>query len=296
VFTDPGETNINYLALETGHGQLQDFEDIKLYYNPNYGGILGGVMRLFGNNCSAGTVFIPQWRDGRKPTPGNPDTWMRLHIHLAENVAPPVLWDMCYNSSTNEANYAMNVTALSIDASADGVSWQEVAATNNIVHLNTAAHCWLSNPPTTEWASSAVNYPERQSHPNKFTLAATKQQGTYARPTPRSVYVCSGATLRNESATDSSVSNLVVDVSGSGTLEGFDFASNGVLTINGLSPSAPMEQVLVIPADFSGVPGYASLNGWQVEIPGRPSTRYKIAGVTASGIRLSKPGTTILFR
>ena len=295
VFSDPGETNISYLALEPGHGQLQDFEDIKLFYNTTYN-ILGGVKRLFGQNCAAGTVFIPQWRDGRKPVPGNPDTWISVHIHLAENVAPPVLWDMCYNSSTNDANYAMNATAFSIDASADGVSWQEVASTNNIVHLYATSHAWLSNPNPPEWNSSQANYPERQSHPNKFPLAATKQQGAYARPAPRSVFVRSGATLRNESATDISVSNLVVDVSGSGTLEGFDFASNGVLTINGLSPSAPMEQVLVIPADFSGVPGYASLNGWQVEIPGRPSTRYKIAGVTASGIRLSKPGTTILCR
>ena len=298
-FADPGDTNVNYLALAPGHGQFQNFEDLTLLYTVKYD-LLGGIKRLFGTgdsaNCSANTVFCPQWKDSRKPVPDNPDTWYRVYLHLADSATTPVLWDMCYESHTNDANYAMNVTALSIEASADGVSWQEVAATNNIVHLNTAAHCWLSNPPTTEWASSAVNYPERQSHPNKFTLAATKQQGTYARPTPRSVYVHSGATLRNASATDISVTNLVVDVSGSGTLEGFDFASNGVLTINGIAPDAQMEQMFVISADFSGVPEYANLHKWQVEIPGRPSTRYKIAGVTASGIRLSKPGTTILFR
>ena len=68
------------------------------------------------------------------------------------------------------------------------------------------------------------------------------------------------------------------------------------MTINGLAPDVQMEQSFVISSDFSGVPEYAKLNKWQVEIPGKPSTRYKIAGVTASGIRLSKPGTTILFR
>ena len=300
-FTDPGKTNISYLALEPGHGQFQDFNDISLVYNSRYN-ILAGVKRLFGGyddgNCAAGTVFQPSWNDGRKPTPSDPDTWYRVYVHLADSATTPVSWDMCYESSTNLANWAMNVTALSIDASADGVSWQEVAATNNIVHQNSAAHCWLSNSETTEWntGNSFNNYPQRQSHPNKFPLAATKQQGVYARPTPRSVCVCSGATLRNESATNISVSNLVVDVSGIGTLEGFDFAPNGVLTINGIAPDAHLDQMFVISSDFSGVSGYANISGWQVEISGRPSTRYKIAGVTATGIRLSKPGTTILFR
>ena len=291
VFTDPGETNISYLALAPGHGQLQDFEDIKLFYNPTYN-ILGGVKRLFGQNCAAGTVFIPQWRDGRKPVPGNPDTWIRVHIHLEETVAPPVLWDMCYNSSTNEANYAMNATALSIDASADGVSWQEVASTNNIVHLNSAAHCWLSNPTTTEWNSSQANYPERQSHPNKFPLAATKQQGTYARPAPRSVFVRSGATLRNESSTSISVSGLTLDAAGMGALEGFTFASDGVLTVEGMDGASSV----TIPADFSGVPGYENLAGWQLVVAGESPRRYVIGNVSETGITISKSGLVLSFR
>ena len=296
VFTDPGETNISYLALEPGHGQLQDFEDIKLYYNPNYGGILGGVRRLFGNNCAAGTVFSPQWRDGRKPVPGNPDTWIRVHIHLAENVAPPVLWDMCYDSSTNSSYYAMNATAFSIDASADGVSWQEVAATNNIVHLYATSHAWLSNTDPPEWDSSKAknngNSPELQSHPNKFPLAATKQQGTYARPAPRSVFVRSGATLRNESSTSISVSGLTLDVAGMGALEGFTFAPDGTLTVEGMAGVSSV----TIPTDFSGASGYANLSRWQLVVAGESTHRYVIGRVSETGITIAKRGLVMSIR
>ena len=297
-FADPGDTNVNYLALAPGHGQFQDFEDLILLYNAKYD-ILGGIKRLFGTsdsaNCSANTVFCPQWKDSRKPVPDNPDTWYRVYLHLADSATTPVLWDMCYESHTNDANYAMNVTALSIEASADGVSWQEVAATNNIVHLNTAAHCWLSNPPTTEWSDSNANYPERKSHPNKFPLAATRQQGAYARPTPRSVYVRSGATLRNESASAISVSGLRVDASGMGTLEGFSFDEEGVLTVEGLGPETTANSV-TIPAAVGGVPGYENLSGWELSISGVSPTRYRISGVTASGITIARRGTFLIVR
>lgn len=298
-FTNLGSTNISYLALEPGQGQLQNFGDMTLAYNSKYG-LLGGVTRLFGTydtaNCSAGTVFMPQWRSSsRKPVPSDPDTWYRVYLHLSDTATTPVLWDMCYESHTNDANWAMNVTALSIDASADGVSWQEVAATNNIVHHNWAAHCWLSNPPTTEWSSSQTNYPERKSHPNKFPLSATKQQGTYARPAPRSVYVRNGATLRNESASAISVSGLRVDASGMGTLEGFSFDEDGVLTVEGLGPETTANSV-TISAAVGGVPGYENLSGWELSISGVSPTRYRISGVTASGITIARRGTFLIVR
>jgi hypothetical protein len=291
VFQDAGDTNISHLALDPGKGQLSEFGDMTLFYNTKYS-ILCGVKRLFGNSCSAGAVFTPTWKDGRLPVPDDPDTWYRVYLHLTNNAAVPVSWDMCYCSPTNEANYAMNVTALSIDASADGATWQEVAATNGIVHLYAHSHAWLSNPEPPEW-TSYVNYPERQSHPNKFPLAATKQRGTYARPAPKSVCVSSGAMLRNESASPISVSVLKVDAAGMGSIDGFSFAESGVLDIAGADLSAASVDIR---AGFGAADGVANIAGWTLNLDGEPAVRHSIASVSATGIRVVKIGFRVLIR
>ena len=140
--------------------------------------------------------------------------------------------------------------------------------------------------------TSEENNPESQSHPNKFPLAATKQQGAYARPAPRSVFVRSGATLRNESATDISVSGLTVDASGMGKLEGFAFAQGGTLSVEGLSGA----QSVTIPAEFAGVSGYANLSRWQLAVVGGSSRHYMIGRVSETGITLCKRGLVMSFR
>ena len=296
AFTDPGDTNVNVVALEPGHGQFSEFDAIKLYYNAKYD-ILAGIHRLFGgddvNNCAAGTVFSPEWKDGRLPTPGDPSSWYRIYVHLADGVEPPVSWDLCYHGATNTTDYVMNVTALSIDASADGMVWEEVASTNNIVHFYNGAESWLSNPDPDAWLTDNkhLGYPQRQEHP-KIPFSATHHRGTYARPTPRSVFVRRGATLRNESATKIQVSGLALDKSGMGTLQGFSLSASGTLSVEGLAD----ERAVTIPADFSTVSGYENLADWTLVVNGVPSKKYAIASVSESGITLTKHGLILIFR
>ena len=110
-------------------------------------------------------------------------------------------------------------------------------------------------------------------------------------PAVRSVCVKQGATL-NVAAADITVDKLVVDVAGMGTVKGVALASSGTVDIVGDLPAVGT----MIPAELSGLAGYASLaSGWTFTRNGGTLVGY-FAKFVNGGILVRRKGMSISFR
>jgi hypothetical protein len=87
------------------------------------------------------------------------------------------------------------------------------------------------------------------------------------------------------------VSNLVLNATSGGTIDGFDFASTGTLTVNGMDG----EGDVLLPATFDNVTGLENLRNWTLKFtdPSIGKRRVRISGGRVSIIRV---GITISFR
>ena len=221
------------------------------------------------------------WIDGNKYAQyDKPDTWMSLVQRLkSEDVGKIASLDICIGGMQR-----WTPTALEVFGSADGRHWDSLFATNNI-ETSSTARIWLSGSTV-----SNNTYPESTSHP-KFTLPRTTQSTLCELPSLRAVSVASGATLKYVGSTPLTVSNLVLSVSGFGTLEGaFAFAANGTIEV----PNLPNESVSISTGTHVGSTGFENIRRWSVTSDGAPMRR--IVGVMDGKIDISKCGTYFILR
>ena len=255
---------------------------------------VGSPGRLLDNYCSGGVVFHPSWKDSSKgPSPDNPSSWIRTVLRLPANAPAIKYFDVnyVYPYSSKHTYFGYNPTALSIEGSADGVTWEEVYATNNIVYPdNGVYYAWLSEGAT----SASGDNPERIAHP-KFELSGSTVRGTYATlGNIRSISVASGTTLKFEgSGTAPAISKLTVDASGVGTIDGFAFGSTGTLALKDVSS---ISDSLHVAADLSKALDYANMRNWKVALNGTLAPGILVRSVTAEGFDLVKRGLVLGFR
>ena len=255
---------------------------------------VGSAGRLLDNYCSGGIVFHASWKDTSKSlSPDNPSSWIRTVLRLPANAPAIKYFDInyVYPYSSGHSYFGFNPTAFSIEGSADGITWEEVYATNNIVYpVNNVYYAWLSEGVT----SASGDRPERVAHP-KFELSGSTVRGTYAAlGNLRSISVASGTTLKFEGAgTVPAINKLTVDVSGVGTIDGFAFGSTGTLALNDVSS---ISDSLHVAADLSRALDRANLRNWKVALNGTPAPGILVRSVTAEGFDLVKRGLVLGFR
>ena len=106
--------------------------------------------------------------------------------------------------------------------------------------------------------------------------------------------VAPGAELALDGFTTADAIDLIVidsATAGMGKLENATLAATGTLELGEI----PAEGSFDISADLSGVANPAALAGWQVKVGTQVKSRWS-ARVTATGIHVSKPGSTLIFR
>ena len=111
-------------------------------------------------------------------------------------------------------------------------------------------------------------------------------------PAVRSVRVNAGATL-NICGADVTVSRLVVDVAGMGTVKGIKLASAGTVDLVGDFT----DTAFTVPADLSGLEGFGSLvgGGWTFTHNGGSMGSYGVRA-TATGFTVTKKGMAFIVR
>ena len=211
------------------------------------------------------------WSD---PSPDRPESWLQCVFHLAEGTPEITAFNFVMRWGTGSAYWASTPTAFAIEGSSDGLHWTELYAADawNVPAGNDA---WATGSPgaSIRFAKRAVS----------DTFDCLKNVGA--------VRVAAGATLRNEGA-DTEISNLCIDANDAGTIDGFTFSKDGMLSVTNL----PYGDCAALPGKFENVKGLENLADWSLSISGgRNSSAYTVA-VKDGRVFVNKRGLTVIMR
>ncbi len=303
-FREKGSTSPKYSGLETG-----DFIQVAEFALRNADGVQQNICTnektdwrtLQPGECARGTTegYRENWAlirmfdgvGGQYAQVGSsaksyqiddPETWFPVVLRLPEGADDVVKFDLMYQQyGTGGNKYAgRNPTALSIEASVDGVFWEEVGGVTDIPITSIGAFVWVS---------TISDYEET---PEVFSLSSSTQvydSDPLVNVGP--ISVATGATLRFEGA-DAPVSKLNLDAAGNGTIENAVFASSGVLTVTG----AERGKATTIPVALSDCANLGNLAKWDVRFGEQLMSGYDIRAGSDGFIKIFPPGCLIIFR
>ena len=237
------------------------------------------LWKMFDGDTS--TTWAQCSASGKTYQIGNPATWLPIVLRLPEGADDVVKFDMMAQQSGISNQYAgRNPTAFSIEASVDGVFWEEVGG--------------LTDIPITEigyrvWVSSATAYKDT---PELFALSSSAQ--TYdgaplANVGP--ISVASGATLRFEGV-DAPVSKLNLSSAGNGTIENAVFASSGTLTVD----SVEKGRATPLAATFRNCSNLGNLAQWTLCLEEGNASHYHIQVGPDGAVTIVPRGLIIVFK
>lgn len=239
------------------------------------------VGNLVNNGHSSGNVFQGAMKD-TGPDLNDPNSWVTTVLRLKPNTATVTGADLRLVQTINGGKYfGATPTAFSMYGSSDGMVWEEIASTNDMVNLPTDYYLW----------AAAQKYETRAASDPVIPLSRTAMKSDYANcAAVRSVSAAPGATVRCEGAAIT-VKGLRLDASGAGTIDGFALADEGEIIVeNAADPSKELK----ISATFANMSDLAKLSGWTVKVNGVDKKR--TVAVTPTGIKISPLGLAIIMR
>ena len=124
-------------------------------------------------------------------------------------------------------------------------------------------------PGGTYWISDNSSFTAGAAHTSSFTFGLDNGKslitGTPSQLANAMVAVAPGAVLRAEG--DVTISALEIDVNnGVGTIDGFQFAANGVISIAGIDK---LSNTFSVPVSFANVTGAENLPKWSLMVGGK---------------------------
>lgn len=208
------------------------------------------------------------------PSRDRPETWLQCVFHLAEGTPEIKAFNFVMRWGTGSDYWASTPTAFAIEGSSDGLHWTELYA----------ADAWDVPAGNDAWATGSANAPIPFARPAVAgTVACLESVGA--------VRVAAGATLRNEGA-ETTLSKLCIDANGAGTIDGFTFAKDGMLSVTNL----PYGDCVALPGKFENVKGLENLADWSLSISGgRNSSAYTVA-VKDGRVFVNRRGLTVIMR
>ncbi len=244
-FTDAGNRWI------PGQGQASFW----MKSSPNPDGYVGTeVVKLFDESRDTGH-FFSGWCGGSAPRTNNVASWIPIVMRLPQNAASVASYDVC---TKQEYNYSWTPMAWTMEASADGLFWDLVhEVKSNTVEF--AANSWMSNGQAFSANAKRTGFAFGLDN-GKSLISGTPDQLANA-----TVSVANGAVLRAEG--DVTIKSLEVDVTKpAGTIDGFAFASDGSISVSGISS---LQNAIVLPVNIANVAGTPNFSGWTVRVGGR---------------------------
>lgn len=213
---------------------------------------------------------------------GDPETWFPVVLRLPEGADDVVKFDMMYQQNGTGSNtYAgRNPTAFSIEASVDGVYWEEVGGLTDIPITSIGASVWISG--TTPYNNA----------PELFVLTSSVQTYDglpFANVGP--ISVAPGATLRFEGV-EAPVSELNLSAVCNGAIENAVFATSGVLAVD----DAEIEAGASLAVTFRGCTNLRNIAKWTLCLGGQETSRYRIHVGSDGTITIVPLGFVIIVR
>lgn len=249
--------------------------------------------QLFDNNHVGGGTCWICWSDRNLyPQFDKPESWIVVYQRLDDAAAEAVSYDLCYVGHSGSDGYKGGPTAYAIEGSVDGVHFEEVASTNNVVYspASDSSYGWLSNDGTDAGWTTAL--PENVAHP-KLPLDATRQVRKFARPAPRSVGVASGAKLVFDGE-PLTTAGVTLGTDGFGTVSGIKLAAEG--SVNLVCDLSDRPKKVFFPVDFSQFGDSDNVLGYAVTVNGGTLPRAYAASVAPNGVTLTRKGFVLVVR
>ena len=244
-----------------------------LMYNGN------GPDKLFDGGASTATIYSDV---SGTNNPSNALLSAAVVFRLAEGKKEIASYDLGAGDVANWAS--LHPRCWRLEGSRDGVSWEVLTNVVNFTDRPTANSLWYSDK-----ASITSEEPRRLSDGKGFPVRGNSPVSSLENV--RSVHVARGATLKTECANVAPISCLKVDVSGTGSIDGFAFAENGVIDIVSDGALQPGR----IPFDISNSESAGNLANWTVKVNGERSQSFAFA-VGPDGVSVYKRGCVLILR
>ena len=217
-------------------------------------------------------------------TLGNTSSWIAFVARLPEDAAEAVKIDFLSSLSTNSTPKSYNgriLTAFRLDASLDGINWEEGIVRNDALIAPENGARWYSDP------KGDLSYNKR---PGKgFAIKQTSPVGHAFT----AVGAADGGVLEIVGA-PYTVSGLVIDAAASaGRISNVAFAADGCIDIRNVA-SLDFDS-LELPGDYSQLEGYANLSSWKLRINGELNERLIVSSYRGK-ITLKRRGLKIIIR
>ena len=213
-------------------------------------------------------------------------TWDDEKEHIPVVFRLPAGADEVSSCDVVSASKTQSVTAFSLDGSCDGVVW------TNLVNKQSGDFDYTQ---LNKWLSDLSAYPSETHVPAEGWrfVGHEGSDGFSSLENVSSVSVAPGATLKAEGSAVSLHCLTLDAANGNGTIDGFDFAENGVVNFVNAPSGA---QALDVQIRLANLPdgALARLNGWSVALNGqRKSMIVAFDGTRATAYRL---GTMVIIR
>lgn len=231
----------------------------------------------------------------------DPSTWLPIVVRLADDAPAAVRLDFVTGrplyGKTKEAGGSYNgrnMTALRVDASADGLNWETVAEKKAIIlPENYIDKLLLWDSDLTTLPSTSENL-VRKDKGMVLSASETKELKSVDSYAFSSVGAADGAAVKVVGGGLLEVAGLKVDAAAApGVLENIRLAGNGTIDVFNLDPRS--RDALDLPLDLAAVPGAANVSDWTVRIGGR-RVKWKCSLNADGSVRISPSGVYMILR
>lgn len=211
------------------------------------------------------------------PNKNNRGTWIPVVFRVPEGTPEIVAMDIVPRTTPGR------ITACSLDASVDGITWTELFSTNAVPYVT-----------GTSWVSTGEEYeagvPHMPAPEWRFAGNAGEQTTVSQLANVSAVSVAAGATLKAEDGLTLSKLTLDCAAGALGTIEGVTFAEEGVLNLTGVGKTDQ-----VVTTSFVNCTGVGNLAKWTVRIDGVDSNR-RFVEVGDGELKIRCRGLAVILR
>ena len=239
---------------------------------------------LFGDDYAVGSISLK-----KASSLDDESTWMPLVFRMPVGANAINSFDVAYDSTSGGNSRNQQPAFFYVEGSVDGNGWTRLFETNNVV--SPGSGYWLSNKKGYSAGDLAKARTDESKRRHGFVFERPAIAGIELNG---AVSVKHGATL-NSYGGRLEISSFKIDMtSGGGTLNGFDFAESGTISLVNIPDAAGNCKV----ASFNPVncTGVENLSKWTLYVNGNATSRHT-ANVSADGtVRLTTPAMRVIIR
>ena len=213
----------------------------------------------------------------------DPASWKHVYMHLADSQSPVSSFDLSYPHIIGSTYKNTELTHFAVEGSLDGETWHTLTNVTDFTFANEQK--WsISGADVAPGGVVTGGAPLDTAVPAGELPDVLPSGISYLKVENGGCFVVYGEPIE--------VKGIGIDTTkGMGSVSNVTFAAMGTVNIE----NVPTGQMADMPCDLSACTGVENVSRWPVKIGGDPTSRFK-ASVTATGVKVFRVGTMVVFR